>query len=81
MVVVSESPDFTSIACLFQIAGVAPFPLKNAVDGTYSLEELKFRYETGDNPHKARSSLIAIETAFNGRVVPLDFLKQVKEYI
>lgn len=62
-----------------QLCGVILRSLKNNKDGTFNLEDLKSQFSTGSDPHKSITSLIAVENTWNGRVLPISFLKEVRQ--
>ncbi|KAG5898909.1 hypothetical protein JTB14_000156 [Gonioctena quinquepunctata] len=63
-----------------QIAGVQTAPIKNKVDGTFSLDELREKIKTNPDFHEPITSLIVVENTHNlcgGKVLPLDWLEKV----
>lgn len=62
-----------------QLCSVVPRTLANNENGTFDLSQLKAQISRGTDPHKSITSLVAVENTFNGRVLPIDFLKQLRE--
>ena len=50
---------------------------KNNEDGTFDIQELRNQFCTGSDPHKCVTRLVTIENTFNGRILPMDFMKEV----
>ncbi|CAK8692126.1 unnamed protein product [Clavelina lepadiformis] len=62
-----------------QLGGVVPRPLRNLPDGTFDLEELRYLYNPGTDPHRTKSAVVAIENTICGKVIPIEFMAQVKK--
>lgn len=62
-----------------QLCGITPRTIPNREDGTFDLSTLKSRFSTGSDPHFNVTSLVAIENTFNGKVLPLSFMKEVRQ--
>jgi len=62
-----------------QLCGIMPRTLKNNEDGTFDIQELRNQFCTGSDPHKCVTRLVTIENTFNGRILPMDFMKEVRK--
>ncbi|KAK0168037.1 hypothetical protein PV327_001877 [Microctonus hyperodae] len=60
-----------------QIAGVTVCPLANNPDGTFNLEKLELKLRDIKNIHDPISRMIAVENTINGKVLPLQWIKEV----
>jgi threonine aldolase len=63
------------------LGGIAQFQIPNNPDGTLPLDRVEAAIR-GEDQHEARTRLIALENTHNrcgGAVLPLDYLKQVRE--
>lgn len=75
--------DITRVffSVLTQLAGVHATTVTNLPDGTFDIEQLESKIRHGyPDPHYPRSRLICVENTHNiqgGRVLPLQFLKEV----
>jgi len=61
------------------LGSIQPQPIENEPDGTLSLSKLKKAIKP-DDFHFARTTLISIENTINGKVLPLTYLAQVREF-
>lgn len=61
------------------LGSIQPQPIENEPDGTLSLSKLKKAIKP-DDYHFARTKLISIENTINGKVLPLNYLAQVREF-
>ena len=58
------------------LGSIQPQPLENEPDGTISIERIA-RAIKSDDPHFARTRLLALENTFGGRVLSPDYLRSV----
>ena len=61
------------------LGSVQPQPLDFENDGTLSLEKIKMAIKPIDD-HHVRTKLLCLENTTNGKVLPLDYLKQVQAF-
>lgn len=61
------------------LGSIQPQPLENEPDGTISIERI-LRAVKSDDPHFARTRLLALENTFGGRVLPADYLRSVTTF-
>nr|XP_026695261.1 probable low-specificity L-threonine aldolase 2 isoform X1 [Ciona intestinalis] len=61
-----------------QLAGVHPKTIRNLPDGTFQLSELQAKYQTSADVHFASTSLICVENPIEGKVLPLNFMVQLR---
>lgn len=54
---------------------VQPQPIAHAADGTLPLAEIEAAIKP-DDPHFARTRLLALENTLGGKVIPLDYIEQ-----
>lgn len=59
------------------LGSIQPQPLEHAPDGTLPLEAIEAAIKPND-PHFARSRLIVLENTTGGRVLPMDYLREVR---
>ncbi len=57
------------------LGSIQPQPLDNAADGTIPLERIAAAIKP-DDPHFARTRLLALENTIGGKVLPLDYCAQ-----
>lgn len=57
------------------LGSVQPQPLQHREDGTLALEEIEAAIKP-DDPHFARTRLLALENTLGGKVMPLEYLKE-----
>jgi threonine aldolase len=55
------------------LGGIQPQPIEHAPDGSLPLEKIEAAIKP-DDPHYARSRLLALENTWNGRVLPQDYV-------
>ena len=60
------------------LGSIQPQPIENAPDGTLPLEAIEAAVKP-DDPHFARTRLICMENTTGGKVLPMDYLKSVRE--
>ena len=60
------------------LGSIQPQPLENAPDGTIPLASIDSAIKP-DDPHFARTRLICMENTTGGKVLPLDYLKSVRQ--
>jgi threonine aldolase len=61
------------------LASIQPQPVENEKDGTLCLTKLK-QYIKPIDPHFARTKLLSLENTINGKVLPLNYLAQAREF-
>ena len=61
------------------LGSIQPQPILNATDGTLPLEVLE-RSVKPDDPHFARTRLLALENTWHGRVLPQDYVIRAAEW-
>lgn len=61
------------------LASIQPQPVENEKDGTICLTKLK-QYIKPIDPHFARTKLLSLENTINGKVLPLSYLVQAREF-
>ncbi|XP_072044511.1 uncharacterized protein [Amphiura filiformis] len=66
-------------AGISQIANVNARAVKTSPDGKLCLKDLEAKIRWRSDPHWPITRLICLENTFSGRVLPLDYLKQVRE--
>lgn len=60
------------------LGSIQPQPLDAREDGTLSLESIEAAIKP-DDPHFARTRLVAVENTFHGRALPMDYLPAARE--
>ncbi|MFM1991004.1 MAG: low-specificity L-threonine aldolase [Pseudomonadota bacterium] len=60
------------------LGSIQPQPLEHAADGTIPLESIEAAIKP-DDPHFARTRLVGMENTTGGRVLPMDYLRGVRE--
>ncbi len=60
------------------LGSIQPQPIENAPDGTLPLELIEAAIKP-DDPHFARTRLICMENTTGGKVLPMDYLRSVRE--
>jgi threonine aldolase len=60
------------------LGSVQPQPLAHAPDGTLPLADIEAAVKP-DDPHFARSRLLALENTLGGKVMPIDYIAQATE--
>jgi threonine aldolase len=61
------------------LGSIQPQPLTNRPDGTLALDEIRAAIKP-DDAHFARTKLIALENTIAGKVLPDDYLREVKTF-
>lgn len=62
------------------LGSIQPQPIENAADGTLPFEKLTTAIKP-DDPHFARTTLLSLENTINGKVLPLAYLQQAREFV
>ncbi|TRN24288.1 low-specificity L-threonine aldolase [Vibrio furnissii] len=62
------------------LGSIQPQPIENNPDGTLDFDKLKAAIKP-DDFHFARTRLLSLENTINGKVLPLDYLKQAREFV
>jgi len=58
------------------IGSLQPQPLPHQPDGTLSVSDIEATIGGSDDPHVARTTLLALENTFGGRVMPLSWIEE-----
>lgn len=62
------------------LGSIQPQPIENEKDGTLCFKKLRAAIKPID-PHFARSKLLSLENTINGKVLPLTYLAQAREFV
>jgi threonine aldolase len=62
------------------LGSIQPQPIQNEKDGTISLLKLKQAIKPDDS-HFAHTKLVSIENTINGKVLPLSYLAELREFV
>ncbi|MGF1871726.1 low-specificity L-threonine aldolase [Photobacterium indicum] len=62
------------------LGSIQPQPIENEKDGSISIDKLKAAIKPID-PHFARTTLLSLENTINGKVLPLSYLKEAREFV
>jgi|TARA_B110000090_G_scaffold100427_1_gene112975 threonine aldolase len=62
------------------LGSIQPQPIHNEKDGTISLLKLKQAIKPDDS-HFAQTKLVSIENTINGKVLPLNYLAELREFV
>jgi len=62
------------------LGSIQPQPIQNEKDGTISLLKLKQAIKPNDS-HFAHTKLVSIENTINGKVLPLSYLIELREFV
>ncbi len=62
------------------LGSIQPQPIENNPDGTIDFAKLKAAIKP-DDFHFARTKLLSLENTINGKVLPLPYLKQAREFV
>lgn len=62
------------------LGSIQPQPIENEKDGTLCFKKLAAAIKP-DDPHFARTKLLSIENTINGKVLPLAYLQQAREFV
>jgi threonine aldolase len=57
------------------LGSIQPQPIENEADGTLALDKIRAEIKA-DDPHFARTRLLALENTINGRVLPAAYVEQ-----
>lgn len=61
------------------LGSIQPQPIENNPDGTLSFDKLEAAIKP-DDIHFARTKLLSLENTINGKVLPLNYLQQAREF-
>ncbi|KGY14050.1 threonine aldolase [Vibrio tubiashii] len=62
------------------LGSIQPQPIENNSDGTLDFAKLKAAIKPDDS-HFARTKLLSLENTINGKVLPLSYLAQAREFV
>ncbi|PNI03297.1 low-specificity L-threonine aldolase [Vibrio diazotrophicus] len=62
------------------LGSIQPQPIENNPDGTINFAKLKAAIKP-DDFHFARTRLLSLENTINGKVLPMEYLKQAREFV
>ncbi|RJX71370.1 low-specificity L-threonine aldolase [Vibrio sinensis] len=62
------------------LGSIQPQPIENNPDGTLDFDKLKAAIKPDDS-HFARTRLLSLENTINGKVLPLDYLAQARQFV
>ncbi|WP_070966166.1 low-specificity L-threonine aldolase [Vibrio sonorensis] len=62
------------------LGSIQPQPIENNPDGTLDFDKLKLAIKPDDS-HFARTKLLSLENTINGKVLPLQYLQQAREFV
>ncbi|UGA57004.1 low-specificity L-threonine aldolase [Vibrio sp. VB16] len=62
------------------LGSIQPQPIENNPDGTISFDKLRAAIKP-DDFHFAQTKLLSLENTINGKVLPLEYLKQAREFV
>ncbi|SFD19660.1 low-specificity L-threonine aldolase [Pseudoalteromonas denitrificans] len=62
------------------LGSIQPQPVENEKDGTLCFTKLK-SYIKPIDPHFARTTLLSLENTINGKVLPLSYLAQARDFV
>lgn len=62
------------------LGSIQPQPIENNPDGTLDFAKLKAAIKPDDS-HFARTKLLSLENTINGKVLPMAYLKQAREFV
>lgn len=62
------------------LGSIQPQPIENEADGTLSFTKLLAAIKP-DDAHFAKTKLLSLENTINGKVLPLSYLKQAREFV
>ena len=62
------------------LGSIQPQPIENNPDGTFDFNKLKAAIKPDDS-HFARTKLLSLENTINGKVLPLSYLAQAREFV
>lgn len=61
------------------LGSIQPQPIENEVDGTLCFKKLKAAIKPDDS-HFAQTKLLSIENTINGKVLPLSYMREAREF-
>jgi threonine aldolase len=62
------------------LGSIQPQPIENELDGTLCLQKLRNAIKPID-PHYARTKLVSIENTINGKVLPMNYLAELRSFV
>lgn len=62
------------------LGSIQPQPIENNPDGTLDFDKLKAAIKPDDS-HFARTKLLSLENTINGKVLPLSYLAEAREFV
>lgn len=62
------------------LGSIQPQPIENNPDGTLDFAKLKAAIKPDDS-HFARTKLLSLENTINGKVLPISYLEQAREFV
>lgn len=62
------------------LGSIQPQPIENNPDGTLDFAKLKAAIKPDDS-HFARTKLLSLENTINGKVLPMSYLEQAREFV
>ncbi|SAI68438.1 low-specificity L-threonine aldolase [Bordetella ansorpii] len=62
------------------LGSIQPQPIEHVADGSLPLEKLKAAVKPADDPHFARTRLLALENTFHGKVIPAGYIRQATDW-
>ena len=62
------------------LGSIQPQPIENENDGSLSFMKLKAAIKPID-PHFARTTLLSLENTINGKVLPISYLQEAREFV
>ena len=62
------------------LGSIQPQPIENNPDGTLDFDKLRAAIKP-DDCHFAKTRLLSLENTINGKVLPLDYLAQAREFV
>ena len=62
------------------LGSIQPQPIENNPDGTLDFDKLRAAIKPDDS-HFARTKLLSLENTINGKVLPLSYLAQAREFV
>lgn len=57
------------------LGSIQPQPIEHSADGTLPLDRLAAALKPRNDPHYARTKLLALENTFHGKVIPQDYVR------
>ncbi|OZI66094.1 low-specificity L-threonine aldolase [Bordetella genomosp. 1] len=62
------------------LGSIQPQPIEHAADGSLPIEKLAAAIKPLDDPHYARTRLLALENTFHGKVIPQDYILRASAF-